>query len=170
MNFLSSLEDIVGFLDCVRVHIQSIQVAVPQMAQVRLVACIRTFYELNGQGYLFCLLLIGHYWHSPTMLLRDVLYEGSVRDSNPYFIQHFHLCKEDFVISFQLHVFPLTELVKSHLHVRQTISQLATFFKSEEEGTDKYQQCNAVLVGTDKVFIRLQMLFSASVHCPMTRL
>ena len=83
VNFLSLLEDIVGFLDCVRVHIQSIQVAVMQMAQVHLVVCICSSYELNGQGYLFCLLLIGCYWHSPTMLLRDMLYEGGVRDSNP---------------------------------------------------------------------------------------
>ena len=63
MQFLTSLKDVVGFLDCIQVHIQAIQVAVPQVTQVQLVTCVCSFYKLYGQGYLLCLFMICRYRH-----------------------------------------------------------------------------------------------------------
>ena len=117
MQFFTLLKDVVGFLDCVRVHIQSIQVAIPQVTQVWHMTCVCSFYKLNHQSYLLCLFMICRYRLSPAMLLCNMLYESGIGNGDSRFIQHIDLCKETFVEAFQFHVFTLAQLVKSHLHV-----------------------------------------------------
>ena len=47
VGFLMTLEYVVGLLDGVRIYVQSVQITIPQVAEVWLVTCICSFYKLD---------------------------------------------------------------------------------------------------------------------------